>query len=379
MGFSWGNSLFVITLFRRVITNFATGTKQGNRVTENSARQAKKAATPTWDVVLTAREPPVLVQINVLWHLATGARTVHVCFDDPEDPGIAVVQNIAGARVIRCDRAHWRRLNGRKGRPASQMRRQTLNANAVQDVTEAQWLFHIDADEFIWQDGDLGAELAELGLGQTELNLPVLERLFPEHGFGDTIFAGAFRAASDLPEAEARDVFGEFAPFMKRGQYSHGAGKSGVAVRQGLRMGVHNATVRGQNRWKRAAKHVSRRARLLHFDGLTPLHWAAKSLRYRLNPPQVRKAVLQPHRAAQIDWMADQGGTLEDVQTAHARLFALTGARQAQLEAYDLLRHVPFDPGALPAARDIDLSAAGFDAALRQTNPWIEDLLCLPK
>lgn len=344
-------------------------------MTEIRAREAKTAATPTWDVVLTACEPQVLVQTNVLWHLATGARTVHICFDDPDDPGIAAVQNIAGARVIRCDRAHWRRLSGRKGRPASQMRRQTLNANAVQDVTAAQWLFHIDADEFIWQDGDLGAELADLGLGQTELNLPVLERLFPVDGVGGDIFAGAFRASSDLGDTEANAAFGEFAGFMKRGQYSHGAGKSGVPVGQGLRSGVHNATVRGQNRWKRAPKQVSQTARLLHFDGLTPLHWAMKFLRYRLNTPDVQAAVLQPHRAAQINWMLEQGETEADLRAAHARLFALNATRCAQLENYGLLRQVPFDPAAVSGADALDLSSARFDADLIQRNPWLAEML----
>lgn len=323
----------------------------------------------TWGVVMTVCEPLALVRTNVLWHLATGARAVYVFFDDPQDPVLPALRDIAGCNVVACDRAHWHRLNGRKGRPASQMRRQTLNANAAQEVATTDWLFHIDADEFIWQDGDMGAELAEMRPGQTELNLPVLERLFPEKGQSG-LFDGSFRATSDLSQDEAAQAFGPFADFMKRGQYSHGAGKSGVPVRQGLRMGVHNATVRGTERWKRAPKQVSATARLLHFDGVTPLHWALKFLRYRLNPSDVQDTILQPHRTAQINWMLDQGESLAELCSVHPTLFALTPQRKARLEAYDLVREVPFDPTTVLGRPGFDLSPGGFDAELLRRTPW---------
>lgn len=331
---------------------------------------------PTWAVVMTVCEPLALVQSNVLWHLATGAAAVHVYFDDPQDPAISVIKTIPGCHVVACDRAYWRSRVGDKGRPASQMRRQTINANLAQRQAQTDWLFHIDADEFIWQDGDLAAELAPMTGGTVELNLPVLERLFPV-GPQVGIFDGTFRASSDLEPEDAVAAFGPFAPFMKRGQYSHGAGKSGVSVRQGLRLGVHNATIRGTERWKRAPKQVSTTTRLLHFDGLTPLHWALKFLRYRLNPPDVQQAVLQGHRAAQINWMMEHGDGLEDLQQAHAALFALTPERCAQLATYDLLRDVPFDPAAVCGAEAAKISVADFDADLIRRNPWLSEILDL--
>jgi len=350
--------------------------EKGTRVTESDQDTASKAPRPTWAVVMTVCEPCALVETNVLWHLATGAAAVHVFFDDPNDPAYAVIGAIPGCHAVACDRSHWRARVGDKGRPASQMRRQTINANFAQRNARTDWLFHIDADEFIWQDGDLGAELAVLTGGQVELNLPVLERVFPagpQHG----LFDGVFRATCDLEPEQMAKAFGAFAPFMKRGQYSHGAGKSGVSVRQGLRLGVHNATIRGADRWKRAPKQVSTTARLLHFDGLTPLHWALKFLRYRLNPLNVQHAVLQAHRAAQIDWMMDQSDTLAELQTAHEALFALTSDRRSRLTRFDLLRNVPFDPASVLGGQSPDLSPQAFDADLIRRNPWLGDMLDL--
>ncbi|WP_299718426.1 glycosyltransferase family 2 protein [uncultured Tateyamaria sp.] len=324
-----------------------------------------------WAVVMTVREPVALVEANVRWHLAAGAHEVFVFLDDPQDSGAARLSKIKGCHVQLCDAAYWTQRRPQKGRPPSQMRRQTINANVAQRRTDAAWLFHIDADEFIWQDGDLGAELALLTDPGTELNLPVLERLFPQEE-APHVFAGAFRVTGDLSEADAARAYAPFERFMKRGQYSHGAGKSGVRVGAGLRLGVHNATVRRGDTWRRAPKQVSRSARLLHFDGLTPLHWAMKFLRYQMTSSQVQSAILQPHRAAQIEWMMDRCNTMAQIEAAHRTLFALDPARVAQLSAFDLLAEVPFDPQQIIG---VDLSPAAFDADLLVRNPWLSELL----
>ncbi len=117
------------------------------------------------------------------------------------------------------------------------MRRQTINANVVKDAADSDWLFHIDADGFIWQDSSLSDEPVQVEDANTEVNLPVLERLFPEGGKQGSLFEGAFRATADLSEEDQKSVYGPFAAMMKRGQYSHGAGKGGVRTSDPLRLG----------------------------------------------------------------------------------------------------------------------------------------------
>ncbi|MFL4468616.1 glycosyltransferase family 2 protein [Tateyamaria armeniaca] len=193
---------------------------------------------------MTVNEPAALVLCNVRWHLATGAQAVHVYLDDPTDPVAGALNAIKGCHVTLCDDGHWACHRGKRGQPASQMRRQSINANAAKDVARTNWLFHIDADEFIWQDLPLADELAGGIADRTEVNLPVLERLFPHDVAQASLFDGIFRATSDLSATDQSVAFGPFAAMMKRGQYSHGAGKSGVRVHDDLRLGVHNATER---------------------------------------------------------------------------------------------------------------------------------------
>ncbi|MEM8656317.1 MAG: glycosyltransferase family 2 protein [Pseudomonadota bacterium] len=328
-----------------------------------------------WGVVLTANEPLALVECNVRWHLETGAEAVFVFLDDPDDGAAGPLAAIPGCEVQLCDDAYWRTCRAQKGRPPSQMRRQTINANVAQKRCGLDWLFHIDADEFIWQDTPLREELATHADPMVEVNLPVLERVFPV-GAQQTLFEGSFRATSDLGPEAAEAAFGDFARFMKRGQYSHGAGKSGVRVGGGLRLGVHNATRIGpQGRQRRAAKHISTTARLLHFDGLTPLHWVSKMLRYSKTPPEVQASILQPHRAGQVEWASARCASTSQTMDAHEAMFGLTPERSMRLARFDLLRSVPFNPGARIGALVPDLSAAAFDADLLRRNPWLKTAL----
>ncbi|MEO0401245.1 MAG: glycosyltransferase family 2 protein [Pseudomonadota bacterium] len=332
------------------------------------------ARTATWGVVMTVCEPASLILANVLWHLKTGACEVFVYFDDPKDPAIAALQVIEGCRLVSCDKRYWSAARGKKGRPRSQMRRQAVNANAAQGQTKADWLFHIDADEFIWQDNPLHRELASVSTSLHEVSLPVVERLFPMGGQAH-LFDGAFRKTADLSDPDAQAAYGSFAAFMKRGQYSHGAGKSGVRAGAGLQLGVHNALTRRDGKWRRSDRHIATGTRLLHFDGLTPLHWALKFIRYRLTPPDVQTSILQPHRMAQIDWMVERSETLEAAKAAHTTLFKLTPDRRARLEKFDLLDELAFDPTDILGTQAPDLSCAGFDADLLARNPWLHDFI----
>lgn len=324
---------------------------------------------------MTVNEPSTLVICNVRWHLATGAQAVHVYLDDPEDPVADALRAVSGCHVTLCDDVYWAGHRGARGRPASQMRRQSINANVAKDVSGSDWLFHIDADEFIWQDNPLSDELAQVKSANTEVNLTVLERLFPQGGAKSTLFEGAFRVTADLTEGNQAAAYGPFAAMMKRGQYSHGAGKGGVRTSDRLRLGVHNATQLRDDTWRRAARHVARSARLLHFDGLTPLHWLAKVLRYRRNPAEVQNVILQAHRAAQMDWMSTRCASVKEAEAAHHALFALTPDRRARLSAFDLLCDVPFDPGAVLGTDAPDLTPAAFDADLMARTPWLRDTL----
>lgn len=321
-----------------------------------------------WAVVMTAREPGALVEANVRWHLAGGAAEVHVYLDRPDDPVAAVLAQIPGCRVTLCDAAHWRALRPRRGAPASQMRRQSLNAAHAQECCAADWLVHLDADEFLWQDRPLEAELplvAELG---AELRFPVMERALMAGQAQAGLFDGFFRRASPGGKALDSVIYGTLAPHLREGMFSHGSGKCAVPVGQGFRQMVHESYLEAEGKRRRAPAWVSTTTRLLHFDGVTPLHWLLKLIRYKGQPPEVQEHILPPHRLVQIAWMLDRMGSLQEALAAEAALHRLTQPQADRLRGFGLLEEaLSFDPGRLPGMPH--LSVAAFDRALLAQDP----------
>lgn len=328
----------------------------------------------TWAVVMTAKEPAQLVLANVGWHLGTGASEVHVYLDDPDDPVADLLADVPGAIATRCDEAHWRATAPMKRRPDSHRRRQGLNAGQAMARAGTDWLVHLDADEFLWQDRPLGEEMAVVRELDCELHFAVHERLFPRGAPVPSIFSGQFRSStkglnrrSDGVDNDAV-IFGELAPVLHNGLLAHSAGKHAAPTGSDFRPGLH-WSFRGKGR-DRAQRYHSTSTRLLHFDGLTRLHWLSKLIRYRdVNPDLIK---LPPHRLAQIAAYQDIAGDPAALAAFHRDLREPEAAALDRLRAFGLLFEQPFDPaptiervlGCLP-----DLTPETFDADLRTRLP----------
>ena len=100
-----------------------------------------------------------------------------------------------------------------------------------------------------------------------------------------------------------------------------------------------------------------------------------KGLRYRQTPPEVQASILQPHRAAQIEWLLEKAVDLAQARAAHHALFALTDERRAHLNRFDLLHDIPFNPALVLQDACPDLSVAAFDAELLRRNAALAEVL----
>ena len=132
----------------------------------------------TWALVVTTIEPPEVVLPFVIHHLDLGATQVFVYLDRPDPSLFDTLSGIDRVEVIQCDDAHWATLNPR-GRPKAVEYRQILNAQQAHAKTQADWIAHVDTDEFLRCSRPLGAELAHVPDVFSLLKLEVRGRAFP--------------------------------------------------------------------------------------------------------------------------------------------------------------------------------------------------------
>lgn len=313
---------------------------------------------PSWSVVSTVREPLPLVLAFACHHLSMGAQTVHLFFDDPDDPVADILATVPGVDITRCDAAHWAQM-GNGNRPGWQTRRQTLNANLIAQQQRSDWLLHVDADEFLWAPEGIEAELAQ---ATTWLNIPNVERVWttPE----GNIFDGLFRTPT-REEQLVQQVYGPTSRYLENGLSGHGSGKAMARLADRNFIGIHRVK---ENRQGATIPYlISETARILHFDGMTARHWLMKPLRHAIAGPPLLKTMHASRRASVARLLAAQDLVSEGVQL-HQEKFHLTQAQQDKLLAWDALMECPLDiPQAVKAiAPDValDLSSSQFDASI---------------
>jgi hypothetical protein len=311
-----------------------------------------------WAVVATVREPLDLVLAFACHHLSLGAE-VTLFFDDAADPAAEVLAGIEGVRVIRCDAAHWRAM-GWDRRPEFQTPRQNTNFRWAVAQGLADWLVHLDADEFLWAPDGVWSEIDAVGAADW-LAVPPWERVFRPGDRG--LFGGVYRRPVN---GDLASVYGAQAPFLEpKGLAGYASAKPMVPARTPHHAVTHRVTGPDGPRPSRRAAAM----RILHHEGLTPIHWALKQLRYAAQSD--RRVLMRPARYAALREII----AADDVKAAafdgFDRTYRLNEETLDALRARGALHDVGVDIAGSVAAiaphAVIDMTGARLDAALRGT------------
>lgn len=320
---------------------------------------------PTWAVVATVDEHPAVVQAFVAWHLQLGAAHVFLYCDRPDDPVQEKIADLAQVSVVPCDDAHWLRVG--KSRPRRHEVRQARNAQDAYARTGADWLVHIDADEFLWPQTPVAAQLGQVSAAADCLIIPVAERVHVSGSPDSSVFAGAFRRPFVSSTRKGRAVFGPDYSMTYKGLAGHAQGKTFVRTGRALRLSIHRARPMDED-----AEVVSERARadhleLLHFEGLTPLQWTFKLARMAHGLVNAGGMPPSPHRRKQVNTLlADP----ESALSIYKRLKCADDGLQNLLRQHGLWSEPLFDP--MPAVRrwfpdsPVDLDPETIDEWVRQ-------------
>jgi hypothetical protein len=251
-----------------------------------------------------------------------------------------------------------------------------VNANHAATQVRADWLLHCDADEFL--SAPLDGVLASIAPEVQVIGLSAVERCWlagapPAHVF-DGVFRGPLPKLGEGPE----QVYGPDAAFMTRGVLAYVGCKSLTRVGSGLFVSIHDAFRRGPGGGPLRTAPVVR-ARpwappgILHFDGLTRLHWVLKLTRYAQVPQKGRAAMLGPARSRQVEFVRAHRDAPGAAAALHDRLRLLSPAAAERRRGLGGLNEAGFDPRAAVAAmfpdHRFDFSEAGFDRRIRRRHP----------
>ncbi len=315
-----------------------------------------------WGIVATVAEPAQLVMAFVAHHLTLGAAEIHIYLDNPDDPVGDALDWLPAVHVTRCTPEYWTDLV--RWRPRQHVNRQTFNATHARKACAVEYLLHCDADEFLRPGSDVQAQLADVPDDRKWLKVFNLERAYIAGAPQGSVFDGVFKVHYQQSETTPLRM-SEMTPF---GFTGHAAGKPFVRTKHPFNIGIHVPRFGHIKSRRVPPHHPADLIELVHFDGMTPLHWAAKFVRQAaFNPDRLER--LTPHRIAQ--WRRIFA-CLDDPPALRALCDELNGYTEAEImtleDSGDIIRD-SFDIG--PAAeaafpgQTLDLSPEAFDEALR--------------
>jgi hypothetical protein len=310
-------------------------------------------------------EPAALVLAFVQHMLAAGAKEVDLFLDTPNPQAQAILAGTAGCRVTVADDAFWADTPG-KMRPAKKTVRQYVLAQIAYLRCDADWLLHCDVDELPRMGHALSSELAAVPEDMDHVTLRMAERVWT--GPSKSLYAGAFRRKHNDYDTIGPLLHGDMAPYFIAGLSGHIGGKSLLRTGRPLRPGIHFARLLDESGpVRRSPKLFLPRTRLLHFDGLTPLHYAIKMLRHvfdkRSDVPRTSEE-MPAHRLAQIGRVPELARRPAALANLVMRLMSVTPAQADLLRAHNLLDSKPFRPEVSDEVAAM-LSPAAVDACLR--------------
>lgn len=238
----------------------------------------------TWALVTTTNADAHQVDLFLRHHLSLGACRIDLYLDDPQTGTSPAVPRHPNVRVIECDETYWSKVRG--GRPDGHVQRQIFNATRSYRDCQADWIGHIDIDEFILASSSIAETLASFRTAVSSVRLEPVEKLADHpatQGHGKMFFKRAVPWGERTTEG-LTDLFPEFGKRLKSGLVSHVQGK--VFARTGIRdgkLGIH--------RFKSNAVEIKNRniqsAYLGHFHCATEEEFL-KKLKFRLSKGSYR-------------------------------------------------------------------------------------------
>lgn len=270
----------------------------------------------SFSTVSLMRESADVIARFAAHYAALGAEGVLVYFDGTAEEAAGLAA--PGLTLIPADAVFWAAAGGRPERLEA---RQWAAYRLGLARCRSDWLGIVDADEFVFGDRAVGAFLDAVPAAVDSVSLPTAEAVW---GPGDDIAAPFGSSYFRTPWRNARVwrlsrglIYGDVAPFLRRGLLGHVLGKQFVRVgRDYGHVGNHDAERDGVVITRPAAALGLGGMYVGHFDAIGLERWSEK-WRRRI----ARETVAERMAAVRLDQMAAVAAALDAGDAAALRLF----------------------------------------------------------
>ena len=182
-----------------------------------------------WGIVCTVLAPPETLGDFLAYHLDLGASEIHVFLDDDSPENLAAFGDTDRVYIHKTHDGFWER-HKRGYRPEKHQTRQAWAANWLyhHHPLELDWITHIDVDEFLCPQGDIGQILAKAEPHENWLRIRPAEALVYEGAEGldpDTTYAKAYSPHRPKDNFIFDDIYPTFWRYLRSGFLSHLQGK----------------------------------------------------------------------------------------------------------------------------------------------------------
>ncbi len=231
---------------------------------------------PTWGVVATIKAPAVEILDFVAYHLEFGAAHIWIYLDAANPEAKAHLKPHPQLTVVRTGDHYWLKTRGKK--PPMHQPRQSYNVrHAYKRATKVDWLLHIDVDEFLWPDQPIPLQLEALPARCLVARVRPAEAMASLED-DQTIHFKTFIADKSKRDQIVREIYPNFAPYLKNGFVSHVAGKMFLRTGQkDMAIKIHNVIQNGQHN---PGQVELTNTALLHLHTTSWDHWE-QSFTYR--------------------------------------------------------------------------------------------------
>lgn len=238
----------------------------------------------SWSVTSTMDEPLELVCAFVAHYLNLGAAEVHLFLDRDREDVKDVLTGIPQVKFVVCTDEYWSETRAGT-RPIGQTIRQVINLRRAYAACRQDWLLFCDADEFLHVDPYFASVDALTKVLGTEVDFHTFRPAERFYAIGEesvSIFDGRYRCRSPRVREFGADIYGDDWKYFNFGLLQDGPGKSILRTDRDLQLDIHvpkngqKVELRGKSEDLRAVRNSF----LLHYDGLTPLHWTLKLSRW---------------------------------------------------------------------------------------------------